>query len=73
MESAPSMLDRLRVCLLRERIPMDLDGCAALVPGGSGDIGAAIARALAAGGADVAVTYRHGSSAVTRCAWRAAP
>ena len=36
---------------------MDLDGCAALVTGGSGDIGAAITRALAAAGADVAVTY----------------
>ena len=36
---------------------MDLDGCAALVTGGSGDIGAAITRALATAGADVAVTY----------------
>ena len=36
---------------------MDLDGCAALVTGGSGDIGAAITRALATAGADAAVTY----------------
>ena len=36
---------------------MTLDGKAALVTGGSGDIGSAIARTLAAEGAKVVVTY----------------
>ena len=36
---------------------MDLTGKIALVTGGSGDLGGAIARALAAAGADVAVAY----------------
>ena len=36
---------------------MDLNGKAALVTGGAGGIGAAIARALAGAGADVAVSY----------------
>jgi 3-oxoacyl-[acyl-carrier protein] reductase len=36
---------------------MDLTGKAAFVTGGSGDIGGAIARALAAAGADVAISY----------------
>jgi 3-oxoacyl-[acyl-carrier protein] reductase len=36
---------------------MDLTGKTAFVTGGSGDIGSAIARALAAAGADVAVSY----------------
>ena len=36
---------------------MDLEGKAAFVTGGSGDIGSAIARALAAAGADVAISY----------------
>jgi NAD(P)-dependent dehydrogenase (short-subunit alcohol dehydrogenase family) len=35
---------------------MNLQGKAALVTGGSGDIGGAVAKALAAAGADVAVT-----------------
>ena len=36
---------------------MDLDGKVALVTGGSGDIGAAIAKTLASAGVDVGVTY----------------
>jgi 3-oxoacyl-[acyl-carrier protein] reductase len=36
---------------------MDLDGKVAMVTGGSGDIGGAIAHGLAAAGADIAVTY----------------
>lgn len=36
---------------------MDLQGKTAFVTGGSGDIGGAIARAVAAAGADVAVSY----------------
>jgi 3-oxoacyl-[acyl-carrier protein] reductase len=36
---------------------MDLEGKSALVTGGSGDIGGAIARALAASGADIAISY----------------
>ncbi len=36
---------------------MDLQGKAAFVTGGSGDIGGAIARALAAAGTDVAISY----------------
>jgi 3-oxoacyl-[acyl-carrier protein] reductase len=36
---------------------MDLTGKVALVTGGSGDVGSGIARALAAAGADVAISY----------------
>jgi len=36
---------------------MDLKGKTAFVTGGSGDIGGAIARALAVAGADVAISY----------------
>ena len=36
---------------------MDLDGCAALVTGGSGDLGSAIVRALGRAGVSVAVAY----------------
>ena len=37
---------------------MDLRGMAALVTGGSGDLGGAISRALARAGADVSTTVR---------------
>ena len=36
---------------------MDLSGCGALVTGGSGDLGRAIAVALAEGGVDIAITW----------------
>ena len=36
---------------------MDLTGKTAFVTGGSGDIGGAIARALAVAGTDVAISY----------------
>src|SRR5262245_58707072 len=36
---------------------MDFEGKVALVTGGSGDLGGAIAKALAVAGADVAVSY----------------
>jgi 3-oxoacyl-[acyl-carrier protein] reductase len=36
---------------------MDLEGKVALVTGGSGDVGGAVSKALAAGGADVAIGY----------------
>ena len=36
---------------------MELNGCAALVTGGSGDLGSAIARALGRAGVSVAVSY----------------
>jgi 3-oxoacyl-[acyl-carrier protein] reductase len=48
---------------------VDLSGCAALVTGGSGDLGRAIALALADGGADVAVTwidYKDGAAGTCR-------
>src|SRR5207302_10198713 len=47
---------------------VDLSGCAALVTGGSGDLGRAIALALAEAGADVAVTWvGHREGAVETC------
>ena len=47
---------------------MDLKGCGALVTGGSGDLGRAIAVALAEAGADVAVTWvGHREGAVETC------
>lgn len=48
---------------------MDLNGCVALVTGGSGDLGRAIALALADAGVDVAVTwkdYKDGAAATCR-------
>ncbi len=42
---------------------MDLNGKTALVTGGSGDLGKATAEALAAAGADVAVSYAGGGCA----------
>jgi 3-oxoacyl-[acyl-carrier protein] reductase len=47
---------------------VDLDGCAALVTGGSGDLGGAVAIALADAGADVAVTFvGHREGAIAAC------
>ena len=53
---------------------MDLKGKVAFVTGGSGDIGGAIARALATAGADVAISicWPAGSAAATVDALRAA-
>lgn len=53
---------------------MDLTGKAAFVTGGSGDIGGAIARALATAGADVAISYlgREGGAQATVAAVQAA-
>ena len=53
---------------------MDLTGKTAFVTGGSGDIGSAVARALAAAGADVAISYvgNPDGAAVTAAAVRAA-
>jgi 3-oxoacyl-[acyl-carrier protein] reductase len=48
---------------------MDLTGTVALVTGGSGDLGTAISKALAAAGADIAVAYtgnRDGAAATCR-------
>ncbi|HXV06775.1 MAG TPA: SDR family NAD(P)-dependent oxidoreductase, partial [Burkholderiales bacterium] len=48
---------------------MDLIGKTAFVTGGSGDIGGTVARALAAAGADVAISYvghREGASATVQ-------
>ena len=64
MSASPWRTTSKRVCLVAEHCcssalgdAMDLNGKVALVTGGSGDIGKAIAEALAASGADVAVSY----------------
>jgi 3-oxoacyl-[acyl-carrier protein] reductase len=45
---------------------MDLAGRVALVTGGSGDVGAAVGRALAAAGADVALSYVGNTDGATK-------
>src|SRR6059036_2260730 len=53
---------------------MDLEGKTALVTGGSGDIGGAIARALAQAAADVAISYvghKRGAAATIDAVWAA--
>ena len=51
------MLRRLALTLICTGGAMDLNGKVAFVTGGSGDIGKAIAEALAASGTDIAVSY----------------
>jgi hypothetical protein len=54
---ALSALGKAAIVTGPKRDAMELSGKAAFVTGGSGDIGGAIARALAKAGVDVAVSY----------------